>query len=180
MTAPHAKMSVRWSAFRPSSCSGARYCSVPTRVPGLTIGVVRVTVSDQPGDSGAARCSARPKSRTLIPSLRHHDVARLQIAVEEPLAVRPVEGIGELHGEHDGLVERQRSAGQPGREVLALDEFHHQIAFRALGCGVARVDVADVVERADMRMSQLGGGARLPFEPLAEDADPAPVVATAP
>ena len=66
MTAPSAKRSVRASSDRPSSCSGAMYCSVPTRAPSAVIGV-------SPGGrvSAVTVCStgdrARPKSSSFAP-----------------------------------------------------------------------------------------------------------------
>ena len=66
-TAPKAKMSVRASVCRPSTCSGAMYCSVPTMVPC----VVRLAswVDNMPSgpDWLAGSIFARPKSSSLMP-----------------------------------------------------------------------------------------------------------------
>ena len=100
--------------------------------------------------------------------LRHHDVARLQIAMDESLAVRLVERVGQLHRVGEGLIEWQRSACQTLGERLAFDQFHHEVASGSAGRRVGSTGVTDIVERADMRMIQLRDRAGLAFESLAE------------
>ena len=54
-----------------------------------------------------------------------------------------VESVGDLHAEAEDLADRQRPAGDAVGERLAFEQFHDQVA------------VADVVERADVRMIEL-------------------------
>ena len=64
-TAPNANRSLRGSASRPSSCSGAMYCSVPTMVP-CTVAVWTVTgVVMPPGPPVTSLAS--PKSSSFAP-----------------------------------------------------------------------------------------------------------------
>ena len=66
--APSAKMSVRASAARPSSCSGAMYCGVPTTAPSTVSDRSSVVSTDgEPSAFSGAIARARPKSRSLAP-----------------------------------------------------------------------------------------------------------------
>ena len=92
---------------------------------------------------------ASPKSSSFAPRPRQHDVARLQVAMDDPRAVRLVERVRDLNRERQGLVERHRAfPSQPVRERLAFEILHHQ--------EVDAILVADVVQRADVRMIQRG------------------------
>ena len=65
-SAPSAKMSVRASTARASSCSGAMYWSVPTSTPSAVMGVspgARVSLLKMLSTGGRAR----PKSSSLAP-----------------------------------------------------------------------------------------------------------------
>jgi hypothetical protein len=42
-------------------------------------------------------------------ALGEHDVGRLEIAVDEACAMRPVKGVGDLRGNRDRSVQRQRA-----------------------------------------------------------------------
>ena len=75
------------------------------------------------------RCAsfARPKSSTFtVPSGVHLDVRGLQIAMNDPLLMRGFERLGDLLRDRQRLVNRDRPARNALRQVLALDEFHHQ------------------------------------------------------
>jgi len=75
------------------------------------------------------------------------DVGRLQVAVDDALLVRFLEGLGDLLRNDDRFVNRDCSALQPLREVLAGDELHRQeMGGRAVGESRAleSVDVGDV------------------------------------
>ena len=67
--------------------------------------------------------------------------------------VRRVERLGNLFGHAKGLGKRQRPAAQPTFERLAADVLH--------GDAGATVVRGDFVNRADERMIESGGGARL-------------------
>ena len=76
--------------------------------------------------------------------------------MHHPRAVRPVQRVGDLSAEREHLGHRQRPLLQPVREGLPLEQLHHQIVHAIL--------VADVVQRADVRVVQLGDGAGLALE----------------
>src|SRR5687767_4599597 len=63
--------------------------------------------------------------------------------------VRVCKGIGDLHAVAQHFAQGKRSTMQPAGERVPLQKLHHQII------------VADVVERADVRMRKLGDCARL-------------------
>src|SRR5713226_4785861 len=46
--------------------------------------------------------------------------------MDDPLLVRRLEGLRDLAGDGHRLVDRDRSTGDPLRQILALDEFHHE------------------------------------------------------
>jgi hypothetical protein len=75
-----------------------------------------------------------------------HDVARLQVAVHHALPVRGGEGLGDLRGDGQCLVQWQAALLEPRGERLAVQVLHHQKR-RA-------VVFANVVERADVRVIQ--------------------------
>ena len=52
--------------------------------------------------------------------------AGFEIAVDDPLVVRRFKRLGDLFGDGQGFVDRDRSTGDPLREILALDELHHE------------------------------------------------------
>jgi hypothetical protein len=70
------------------------------------------------------------------------DVRGLQVAMDDPGLVRRLEGVHELPGDGERFVEREGTAGDHHRQILAVDEFHHQRA------GL------DPVDRGDVRMVQ--------------------------
>ncbi len=84
---------------------------------------------------------------------RSHDVGRLQVAVDHPVAVGGSERVGDLGGDHDGLRQRHRTAGQPVRQGPPFQVLHHEEhTFLVL---------SDIVQGADVRVVQ--GGDRLGF-----------------
>ena len=72
--------------------------------------------------------------------------------------VRRVERLGDLFRHAQGLSERQRAAAQPALERLAADVLH--------GDAGTTVEGGDLVDGADERMIERGGGARLAKELL--------------
>ena len=89
-----------------------------------------------------------------------HDVAGLQVAMQDALAVRGVEGAGDLHRPGQRLRDGHGSLGNSIGECFTLEMLHHEEAGAAL--------LAHVEQGADVGVAQLRDGARLPLEPLAE------------
>ena len=46
--------------------------------------------------------------------------------MDDPQLVRRFERVGDLPGDRQCLIDRDRATGKALRELLALDEFHHQ------------------------------------------------------
>ena len=63
-----------------------------------------------------------------MPSARDLDVRGLEIAVDDALLVRGFECLGDLPGDGQRLVERNRASRDTLREVVALDQLHHERA----------------------------------------------------
>src|SRR5207245_4740767 len=96
----------------------------------------------------------------LCSRLSEHDVAGCQIAVSDPLAVSLVQRVSNLDGVAQHLLKWQRAFLQPFCQRLAFHVFHHQIVGSAV--------LADVVERADVRMIQAGNSLSFALETLAQ------------
>ena len=90
---------------------------------------------------------------------RQHHVAGLQVAVNDPLAVRRVQGTGDLDAAAQRLVERQGTSSETILERFTLEQLHHQEVVLALA--------TDVEERADVRVREPGDRPRLLLESLA-------------
>jgi hypothetical protein len=69
--------------------------------------------------------------------------------VNDPVLVRGLERIGDLPRDRQGLVERNRAPGDALRQILALDQFHHQGPY--VVSGFSRTFL-DAVDRRDVRM----------------------------
>ena len=113
-TAPSAKMSVRCIGFLPSSCSGAMYWNVPTIVPFRRQRIECVAVGERgrlarPRDSSTLR---QPEVEQLGAGLGEHDVAGLEVAVDDAVPVRAVERVGDLHAVPQHLLDGQRAAAR--------------------------------------------------------------------
>ena len=76
--------------------------------------------------------------------------------MDDALAVRLVERVGDLGRDLQRLVERQRPLLEARGQRLAVEMRHDEV--------VRAVDVADVVDAADVRMVERGDGARLALE----------------
>ena len=124
-------MSARLSTGLPRACSGAMYAAVPRIIPACVIaGVVIV------GDMRHVRAAPSPRRlhRLRQPEVEHlhravgaHlDVRGLQIAMDDALLVRGFERVGDLLRDRQRFVERDRAARDALRQILALDEFHHE------------------------------------------------------
>ena len=87
---------------------------------------------------------------------RDLDVGRLQIAMDDALLVRRFERLGDLPRNRHRLVQRQRPAGDPIGQRLALDQFEDQRMRLAA--------VLEPVNRADVRMVERGQHLRFALE----------------
>jgi hypothetical protein len=80
------------------------------------------------------------------------DVGGLQIAVDDALLMRGFEGVGDLLGDRQHPVDRDRSARDPLRQVLAFDELHDQRA-NAVGLFLSTAELR-VLERIMLRQDR--------------------------
>ena len=80
------------------------------------------------------------------PAPRDEEIGRLDVAVHDTLRVCGVEGIGHLHAQFQHLVGRQRPLRDALLQRLAIEQFHHHELLALM--------IADVVERADVRVVQ--------------------------
>ena len=78
--------------------------------------------------------------------------------MDDPLPVRLVQSVGDLHAVPQRLFERQRPLREPIQQRLALEILHDEVFGVALA--------PHVVERADVRMRELRDRLRLALEPL--------------
>ena len=58
----------------------------------------------------------------------HLDVRRFQVAMNDALLVRSFQRLGDLLGDGQGFINRQRSLREAIGESRSLDQFHHQSA----------------------------------------------------
>ena len=86
------------------------------------------------------------------------DVFRLEVAMDDILAVRRGEAFGNRRRDLDRRAPRQRALEQAGSECLPFEELHHREQ-RVFGA-------RELVDRHDPGVRQRGDGARLPLEPL--------------
>jgi hypothetical protein len=68
----------------------------------------------------------QPEVEQLRAARGQHDVAGLQIAVDDPVAVCLVEGVGDFDGVAERPIERECTIHQPLSERLAFQILHHQ------------------------------------------------------
>jgi hypothetical protein len=109
-----------------------------------------------PGD--ASRALGEPEVEHFhVPVRCDLHVGRLQIPVHDAAFVGGLESLGDLPGNAEGLVNRQRAAPQSIGEVLSLDQFHHQ---RAVPSGLL-----EAVHRGNGGMGDRREHLRFAFEP---------------
>ena len=111
---------------------------------------VRVALDDivQPGQA---------EVQDLDPPIgRGLDVRRFEIAVDDAAVVRRLQRVGDLPGERQRFVDRDRRRANAVGERRTVNQLHHEIVG------------PDVVQRADVRMVERGDGAGLPLEAVAE------------
>ena len=89
---------------------------------------------------------------------REHDVRGFQVAVDDPRLMGLVQRIGNLDRMPQRALQRQRTFRERRRERLAIEVLHDEIGDAVL--------LADVVQRADMRVIELRNRPCLAVEPV--------------
>jgi hypothetical protein len=102
----------------------------------------------------------QPEIQDLYSIPRQHDVGWLDVAVRDAGPVGAVQGVSDLGGGLHGLIEREGALGKARRQSLAFQALHHH--------ATGAIQIADVVEHADIGMVQSRHGPRLALKPLAE------------
>jgi hypothetical protein len=85
-----------------------------------------------------------------------HDVVGFKIAVRYTASMCLVERVGNLGTEFQHLIGRQRASTQTVTKRLAFQAFEDEISLPVMA--------TNIVQNTDVRMGQLGNGARLAFE----------------
>ena len=86
------------------------------------------------------------------------DVGRLEVAVDDAALVGVVDGLGHLGHQPGRLARRQRAVGGLLGQAAALDEAHAEV--------VLALVLADLVDRHDVGVVEVGGRLGLDVEPL--------------
>ena len=108
-------------------------------------------------DAAGSIAFASPKSSTFtVPSGAHLDVGGLEIAVDDALLVRGFERFGDLLGDRQRFVKRNRPLRDAIGERRSFDELHHE----------RRRPIAPLpaVDMRDMRMIERGEPFRFTLE----------------
>jgi hypothetical protein len=109
-------------------------------------------------NSGGGRIGARKAEVEQAGALPgQHDVAGLQVPMDDPPPMGVVERVRDLDGIPKRLIERQRPPQQTLGERLALEVLHHQ--------EVDAAGAADVVDGTDVRMAERSERPGLALEP---------------
>ena len=107
--------------------------------------------------AGSGEVLGEPEIQQLHqPAGGQEDVARGDVPMDDATVVRRSQCIGDLPTDIDHRVERQRPAQQAGLQARALEQFHGDERLRFV--------VADIENRADVRMVQRRGEPRLALE----------------
>jgi hypothetical protein len=118
---------------------------------GRGLGKVRVARSRAP-------FLGEPKIEDLDRAVgRDSDVARLQVAVNDALGVRRLQALGDLVGDLNRVLDRDRSSLDSLREVFAFDQFHDEE-------DLARIDRLQPEQRRDVRVIHTRQDLRLTLE----------------
>ena len=99
------------------------YAAVPRIIPASVISAGLVIVGDSASATSpgtALPCAfARPKSSTFTVAVGAQlDVRGLQIAMDDPLLVGGLKGLGDLPRDRQGVLERNRRDGDPVGKAL--------------------------------------------------------------
>src|ERR1700733_15148747 len=88
----------------------------------------------------------------------YKNVCRLDVAVNDALGVRTVEGVGDLDAEIEKFVQLHRLSVDRALQGLAFEQLHRD--------EVAATLFADLINGANARMVEGGGGPRLALKTL--------------
>ena len=91
-----------------------------------------------------------------LTAARDEQIGRLDVAMDDARRVRGIERVGDLLAEIEQIVDRQRTARDARLQRLAFQQLHHH--------ELLAVVLADVVQRADVRMAQRRDDARFAKE----------------
>ena len=91
-------------------------------------------------------------------AIHQEEIGGLDVAMENAGAVRRIERIGDLDAEVDRLMDLDRPMRQQLAQGLPLEQLHHEVR--------SALVLADVVDRADIRVVQRGSGACFGAKPL--------------
>jgi hypothetical protein len=91
-----------------------------------------------------------------VPSLGDKNVGRLDIAVDDSLSVRSIQGIRDFAAQLQHLLRRYRFAGNPFLQRLPVKALHRDKRLSVV--------LADFINRANVGMVQGGSGLRLAVE----------------
>ena len=130
-------------------CSAAWVACVAPRVRVHAIGGGRAALGE--GNLGQAEIQ-----NFGVAALGDENIGGLDVAVNDAFGVRGVERVGDFDGEREQVFDVQRAAGDAVLERLAVEKFHGDEGLAVL--------LADVVNGADVRMVQRGGGLRFALE----------------
>ena len=130
-THPNAQISARLSTVLPRACSGDMYAAVPRIIPAC------VACSDSVGDIDALAAAAptgsiafaRPKSRTFtVPSARTLMLAGFRSRWMMPCSCAASSASAICFAMGNASSSRNRATRDALREIVALDQFHHESA----------------------------------------------------
>lgn len=111
-------------------------------------------------EADIALAVTRLKSSTLArPSADDHYIGGLQVAMHDAAVVRMGERDGQLDGVAGDLFRRQRPADEPSIQRFTLDQSHGDVD--------SATGFTDVVNGADVRMGEAGGGLGFTQQPPA-------------
>ena len=130
-THPKLHMSLRRSTLNPFACSGDMYEAVPRMTPRsvraeATVGESRTGARQFRWLRGGPCKSEVEHLDDAIGS--HFDIRRFQVAMHDADLVSGLERRGNLTRDRQRFIHRQPASPNPRREVIALDELHHQDA----------------------------------------------------
>jgi hypothetical protein len=94
-----------------------------------------------------------------VPASGDEDIGRLDVAVDDAVRMRGVERIGNLDGEIEKLLDRDPLTPGLIRQHLPIEQFHDE--------KVLSVALPDVIQRADVRVTQLRDRSGFSLEALA-------------